>query len=249
MARPPKKAIDYFPLDCSLDDSIKFIEAKHGMAGFGVLIKLWSKIYSSEGYYCRWDEKTKYLFCKETGVGIEDIEAILATCLTEGVFSKPLFHSHQVLTSSGIQRRYFKIVKEAKRKEIQINPEIYLLELNSGDNAINSGGNPQNSGNTPVENPQRKVKKNKEQKSKVLQKRNIDSKEKDDKEPIEVIEIPTEQPSNGLIEKEKSSGKKEKVIVLNNRNEPTKPKQNSSKDKFGRHPTDDLAKRAFTFGR
>ncbi|MCH7759418.1 DUF4373 domain-containing protein, partial [Patescibacteria group bacterium] len=77
MARPQKRSIDYYPLDCALNDSVKFIEAKHGIAGFGTLVKLWSKIYSGAGYYCHWDEKTMYLFSKEIGVDIDTLNDIL----------------------------------------------------------------------------------------------------------------------------------------------------------------------------
>lgn len=204
MARPQKKAIDYFPLDCSLDDSVKFIEAKHGLSGFAVLIKLWSKVYASEGYYCYWDEKSKYLFCKENGIEVSEIESILDTCFFERIFHKELFDQHKILTSSGIQRRYFKIVKEARRKDVEINESFYLLEVNSCINSINSDNNSVNSGNTPAETTQRKEKESKVKKRKEKgdnsEAPNLDNEE---------VEISEEREP----EKEKSSAKKEKLIV------------------------------------
>ena len=106
-----------------MNDSVKFIEAKHGITGFGTLIKLWSKIYSGEGYYCHWDEKTKYLFCKEIGVDIATLDDILQSCLDENLFDRQKLQAFSILTSKGIQIRYFKIVKEAKRKDIECNPD------------------------------------------------------------------------------------------------------------------------------
>ena len=41
MARPQKEGIDYFTLDVKMDDEVKLVEAKSGIAGFGVLIKLY----------------------------------------------------------------------------------------------------------------------------------------------------------------------------------------------------------------
>lgn len=50
MARPNKAGLEYFSLDCGMDDKVELIEAKYGLIGFAVIIKLWQKIYS-EGYY------------------------------------------------------------------------------------------------------------------------------------------------------------------------------------------------------
>ena len=45
MVRPLKAGIDYFPLDTNMeqDDKIALIEAKYGVLGFGVIIKIFKK--------------------------------------------------------------------------------------------------------------------------------------------------------------------------------------------------------------
>ena len=45
MARPVKEGLEYFPLDCDIDqdDKVALIEAQHGIKGFGVVIKLLMK--------------------------------------------------------------------------------------------------------------------------------------------------------------------------------------------------------------
>ena len=124
MARPRKKSIDYFPLDCILNDSVKYIEAKHGLTGFAVLVKLWSKIYASEGYYCNWNNKVKFLFCKEHNIDVQLIDEILVTCFSEEILNLDIFQKSAVLTSEGIQKRYFKIIKESRRTNIEIEPDL-----------------------------------------------------------------------------------------------------------------------------
>ena len=41
MARPLKEGIDYFSLDCYMDDKIKMIQAEFGLKGFAIVVKLW----------------------------------------------------------------------------------------------------------------------------------------------------------------------------------------------------------------
>jgi hypothetical protein len=62
MARPKKQGLEYFPLDVTMDDKVQLIEAKHGIIGFGILIKMYQKIYS-EGYYYSWEEEQQ--FCRQ----------------------------------------------------------------------------------------------------------------------------------------------------------------------------------------
>ena len=69
MARPQKKGLDYFPLDVTMDktnDDIEMLEAKYVQNGFKTIIKLYMKIYSDEGYYVKWNEKTS---CYEMSSG------------------------------------------------------------------------------------------------------------------------------------------------------------------------------------
>ena len=154
MARPKKKSIDYFPLDCILNDSVKYIEAKHGLTGFAVLVKLWSKIYASEGYYCNWNDKVKFLFCKEHNIDVQLIDEILETCFLEDILHIEIYNQYGVLTSKGIQKRYFKIVKESRRTETEIDPNFDLLGVYSVKNGVNAGENSDKNG---VQNDIQKV--------------------------------------------------------------------------------------------
>lgn len=150
MARPKKIGLEYFPLDCSFDDSMQFVEAKHGMEGFAVVIKLWQKIYKFEGYYTPWQEKNEYLFAKETGIELDVIKGIVSTCFGEGIFHRGMFTRHYILTSSGIQERWLRVITDAKRKGVEINPAFSLLGVSSEKTGVNSEETPENSEETPV---------------------------------------------------------------------------------------------------
>ena len=153
MARPTKDGLDYFPLDCQMDDKFDFIEAKHGIVGFGVLIKLLQKIYF-EGYHSLWNEKTSILFARKSGVDLDTLQQVIKDSLEDEIFDKKLYEKYGVLTSRGIQKRYIEAAK--RRKSIKCIQQIALIDFNEYENSINVDINPQS-----------KVKESKPKKSKV----------------------------------------------------------------------------------
>lgn len=164
MGRPQKQGLDYFPLnvDIDQDDKIAMIEAIHGIEGFGIVIKLLMKIYK-EGYFYKWTEKEQILFSKRVNVDIKQVNEIIDDCIKWEFFDSNLFEAFKVLTSRGIQKRYFEIVK--RRQRVEVINELLLL-----DNAdINSYANivivDINKDNANI-NPQRKEKEIKEKKTK-----------------------------------------------------------------------------------
>ena len=88
MARPIKSGLDYFPLDCVLDDKIKLIEAEFGLKGFAVIIKLYQKIYAEQGYYCKWTKEIALLFTKENGLNGNVVLRIIKSAIYRGIFDK-----------------------------------------------------------------------------------------------------------------------------------------------------------------
>lgn len=136
MARPQKIGLDYFPLDVDIDqdDKVAIIEAQHGILGFSVVIKLLMKIYS-EGYYYDWTEKEQILFSKRVNVDISKVNVIINDCIKWGMFSEKLFNEHKILTSKGIQVRYFEAVK--RRQKVEIAKEFLLLDSKTAKNYTN----------------------------------------------------------------------------------------------------------------
>ncbi len=46
-----KTGIDYFPLDCYTDKNIEIIEARFGLKGFAIMIKLYQMIMNYGDHY------------------------------------------------------------------------------------------------------------------------------------------------------------------------------------------------------
>lgn len=167
MARPQKEGLDYFPLDVDMDqdDKIALIEARYGIIGFGVVIRLFMKIYKNS-YFYEWTEKEQLLFARRVNVDINVINEIINDCLKWGIFDKSIYEKHKVLTSRGIQRRYLKAAD--RRQRVQIN-SIHLLlddeEVNAYKNLIIVNNNHHSSNDNANINPQSKEKKSKEKNS------------------------------------------------------------------------------------
>lgn len=126
MARPLQTGLNYFPLDVTFDqdDKISLIESGYGIEGFTVIVKLLMKIYS-EGYSYHWGEKEVKLFSRRTGVAGSTVTDIVEAGLHWGLFSLPLFNDYGILTSRGIQKRYFEAA--SRRKDVPVILEHVLL--------------------------------------------------------------------------------------------------------------------------
>ena len=126
MGRTIKAGLDYFPLEVVLDDKFELIEAKHGIKGFGMLIKLLQKIYQNS-YYYPWTEKEQLLFSKRINVNINELNAVVSDCCDWKILNKFLYNKYKILTSRGIQKRYFEIVK--RRKEIEVIKNYLIINI------------------------------------------------------------------------------------------------------------------------
>ncbi|SFC10514.1 DnaD and phage-associated domain-containing protein [Alkalibacterium subtropicum] len=126
MARPLQTGLNYFPLDVTFDqdDKIALIESDFGIEGFSVIVKLLMKIYS-EGYSYHWGEKEVKLFSRRTGVVATTVSDIVEAGLRWGIFDLSLFYDYNILTSRGIQKRYFEAV--GRRKDVPVVKEYVLL--------------------------------------------------------------------------------------------------------------------------
>lgn len=119
-----KNGIEYFPLEVYLDEKFELIEAEFGLTGFGVVVKLLQKIYGGQGYYIEWTNEVALLFAKRIGLGGSAVSEIVTASIRRGIFDKTLYEKYGILTSSGIQKRYFEIV--SRRKNVEVKKE-YLL--------------------------------------------------------------------------------------------------------------------------
>ncbi len=168
MSRPLKEGLDYFSLDCYMDSKIKLIQAEYGLKGFAIVVKLWQMIYREYGYYGEWDKEKAFLFAHEecSDCGVKLLNAIIETCFRRGIFSRELFDRYHILTSRGIQKRYFEAV--SRRKKRGVRKEYLLVEFvpkqaNEAETLVNVSKNSVND----YDNTQSKVKESKVNKSRV----------------------------------------------------------------------------------
>jgi len=121
-----KSGIDYFPLDVRLNTKIKLIEAEFGLTGFAIIVKLFQAIYGERGYYGEWTNEVALLFSRDVGLGRSAVSEIVDAAIKRGIFDKTLYDKYHILTSDGIQERYFEIV--SRRKNVKIIREYLLTD-------------------------------------------------------------------------------------------------------------------------
>lgn len=120
-----KSKLDWFKLDCQLDDKLELIESEFGLIGFAIVVKLWQRIYGGEGYYCEWNDDVALVFAKKINAGASVVSEIVARCIARGIFDEGMLRKSGILTSHGIQQRYYECAVRRKGKKIK--PEYLLL--------------------------------------------------------------------------------------------------------------------------
>ena len=153
MGRSPKVGLDYFRLDCHLDDKFKLIEAEYGLKGFAVVVKLYQKIYGERGYYCEWDEDVALVFGAETRLGTSVVSEIVNAAIKRKLFDRDTFDKYQILTSTGIQKWYFETIGRRERVEVireyllipdaNLPKNVYINSISADRKAINADRNQQ----------------------------------------------------------------------------------------------------------
>ena len=163
MARPTKKGLDYFPFDVDFfnDEKIEAISGEFGIKGEIVAIKLLTAVYRN-GYFIEWSEMLQMKMLKSLpSISKVLLEQILSRLVRWDFFDENLFNSAKVLTSKGIQKRYFEATKRCKPSDSL----PYLL--------VNVTKTPVNVAETQVnvtETTQRKVKESKGNNNVLLEK-------------------------------------------------------------------------------
>ena len=145
--RQNKVGLDYFELDCQMEEKVRLIQAEYGLKGFAVFVRLLQKIYGEHGYYCEWTQDSELLFMSENGLNsgsLQLLRNIVTACIRRNIFSDRLLKEYGILTSCGIQKRYLKAA--AKREVVNLKKEYLLISVpknrkNIVINSISSYGN------------------------------------------------------------------------------------------------------------
>lgn len=141
MARPNKIGLDYFPLDVDIfeDEKMVAISGEFGLKGEITVIKLLCAIYRN-GYFILWNDLLKFKLLRNLpGVSLELLESIVNRLVLWGFFDKALFDSVEVLTSKGIQTRYFSAARRRKTGD-----DLPYLLVSVDGNWVNVDNNPVN---------------------------------------------------------------------------------------------------------
>ena len=71
----PYGGINYFPVGVNFmeENAMEVIEAKYGIKGSAIVLKLLCKIYK-EGYFIRWDEEQCLIFANKAGREVQAAE-------------------------------------------------------------------------------------------------------------------------------------------------------------------------------
>lgn len=119
----------YFPLKVNLPENIamELVEARFGLKGVAVVIKLLCKIYKENGYYLTWNGEQRALFSVKAGrdVSEEEMQGIVDILVEKGFFDRELYEKQGVLTSAEIQEAWLDATKRRKGRELSSLP--YLL--------------------------------------------------------------------------------------------------------------------------
>lgn len=153
MARPNKTGLDYFPFDVDFfaDEKIAAISGEFGIKGEITVIKLLCAVYRN-GYFILWNEPLKYKLLRDLpSVSVELFDQIVTRLIRWGFFDKGLFDSVRVLTSRGIQRRFFKIARRRSTAE-----KLPYLLVSVDNNRVFVDNNPPAPELLSTKTPQRK---------------------------------------------------------------------------------------------
>lgn len=166
MARPTKAGLDYFELDCQLEEKVKLIQAEYGLKGFAIVVKLYQRIYGGFGYYCEWNEDSLLLFMSENGVSSRDeknlIREIVLACIRRDIFSEKLFKQFGILTSCGVQRRYLNAT--SRREKVEMKKEYLLISVGKNNkNVVTNSVNVNKNSNNVDRNSQSREEKSREE--------------------------------------------------------------------------------------
>ena len=111
--------INYFPMGVNFmeENAMEVIEAKYGIKGSAIVLKLLCKIYK-EGYYIRWDEEQCLIFANKAGREVQaaEVQGIIEILFIKGIMNRNSYLENGILTSESIQKVWLEATKRRKRE-------------------------------------------------------------------------------------------------------------------------------------
>jgi len=134
MARPTKQGIDYFPLDTEFDDDLQLLIAEIGAEGLGILVTIWQAIYKGNGYYISSDKKFPLKIKQKCYSSVDKVTDVVGNAIDYVIFDRGLYEKYGILTSRGLQKRYFTAARN--KKQVEIIPQYALIDISNIENAV-----------------------------------------------------------------------------------------------------------------
>ena len=136
MGRQLKQGLDYLTLDVDFFESVKVrkIRKDCGNQSIPILIALLCNIFREEGYYVGYDNDLTFLIAEQFGVSEGAVEDTVQKAVLVEFFDSHMFHTYGILTSHGIQQRYFDAVTRLKRKSVKVIGEFLCKNISPGIN-------------------------------------------------------------------------------------------------------------------
>ena len=138
--------INYFPVGVNFmeENAMEVIEAKYGIKGSAIVLKLMCKIYK-EGYYIRWDEEQCLIFANKAGreVQAEEVQGIIEILFTKGILDRNSYQENGILTSENIQKVWMEATKRRKRELSEL-PYLMVKTEKENDKPEKESGKPDN---------------------------------------------------------------------------------------------------------
>ena len=127
--------INYFPVGVNFmeENAMEVIEAKYGIKGPAIVLKLLCKIYK-EGYFIRWDEEQCLIFANKAGreVQAEEVQGIIEILFIKGILDRNSYRENGILTSENIQKVWLEATKRRKRELSELPYLIVKTEKENG---------------------------------------------------------------------------------------------------------------------
>ena len=142
--------INYFPVGVNFmeENAMEVIEAKYGIKGSAIVLKLLCKIYK-EGYFIRWDEEQCLIFANKAGREVQaaEVQGIIEILFIKGILDRNSYLANGILTSANIQKIWMEATKRRKR-DLKALPYLLVNDLTQqetdapeGENVTISPGN------------------------------------------------------------------------------------------------------------
>ena len=132
--------INYFPMGVNFmeENAMEVIEAKYGIKGSAIVLKLLCKIYK-EGYFIRWDEEQCLIFANKAGREVQaaEVQGIIEILFIKGILDRNSYLENGILTSESLQKVWLEATKRRKRELSELPYLMVRPEKESGkpDNA------------------------------------------------------------------------------------------------------------------